>query len=557
MRHLTLLLTTLLLLGADVPRTPTIDTLPVPGPAPLVDVARDVVDVAVAIDPSLAAGSGLFEDGLRVPSYSRKSVRKLVKRIDRDLGALRALPWDQLTVDEQIDARWLYAVAETAKHQLTVERMYVRRPAQWLEPVANDLIALASYAPDRPELQDEVLAQIPRMLEEMRKVATEPTARDVETAVSLAQALAGMAAARDQVGVSLALGVYANELLEVEPAGDFAVVGPEAYAWRMAHTQLLPWTPDELLAWAEAELAVVDARLAGLPPRSADVPPTEAQLALARDLDRDRLLGLYDAIEEAHRASTIAGGWVSIPDGVGPVRARETPDAMVPLTGDGGSMNPPPTYSASNVGYWNVEHFDPDWTLEERAAMVTRAQGFLDNGMGPYSAHEGFPGHHLQLSIARLHPDPIRSILPDSVMNEGWGLYSEETHWQHGGLGAGADAERSMLNAYRGRIRRVVYDVNIETGRWTLQQAADWKHGTEGADIDEDVLRAINWPTQLTGYFAGKSQIVALREEVRAKEGAAFDERRFHDALLAEGSIPIALIRCKLLGLPVPPIPAE
>ena len=557
MRRLTLLLTSLLLLAADVPRTPTIDTLPVPGPDALAEVARDVVAVAVAIDPSLAAGNGLFDDALRVPSWSPKSVKKLVKRADRALVDLRALPWAELTIDEQIDARWLYAVAETAKHQLLVERLYARRPAQWLEPVANDLINLGSYAPDRPELQDQVFEQIPAMIAEMRQVVTEPTARDIETAITLADALAEMAAARNDTAASSALALYAEDLAKMAPNHDFAVIGPDAYAWRVAHTQLLPWTADELLARAEAELAVVDARLAGLPPRSADVPPTDAQLALAKDLDRDRLLGLYDAIELAHRASTLAGGWVSIPEAVGPVRARETPDAMVPLTGDGGSMNPPPTYADWNIGYWNVEHFNPEWTLDERAGMITRAQGFLDNGMGPYSAHEGFPGHHLQLSIARLHADPIRSILPDSVLNEGWGLYSEETHWQHGGLGAGADAERSMLNAYRGRIRRVVYDVNVETGRWTLQQAADWKHGQAGGVIDEDILRAINWPTQLTGYFAGKVQIVALREEVRAKEGAAFDERRFHDALLAEGSIPVALIRCKMLGLPVPSLPAE
>ena len=74
------------------------------------------------------------------------------------------------------------------------------------------------------------------------------------------------------------------------------------------------------------------------------------------------------------------------------MRARDTPAAMVPLTGDGGSMNPPPTFWSSNIGYWNVEHFRADMPEADRIDTVTSTQGYLTNGMGPYAAHEGFPG---------------------------------------------------------------------------------------------------------------------------------------------------------------------
>ena len=66
---------------------------------------------------------------------------------------------------------------------------------------------------------------------------------------------------------------------------------------------------------------------------------------------------------------------------------------------------------------------------------VTKAQGWAKNGMGPYAAHEGFPGHHLQLAIARHHPDPLRSVLLDPVQNEGWALYAEEALWNHSPFG--------------------------------------------------------------------------------------------------------------------------
>jgi hypothetical protein len=544
------------LLVAARPAEPRLATLPIPGPAQFQDVAKDVLGVAWAMDPSAAAGAGLFDDAIAVPSYSPKSVKALTVRLDRDMAALRGLDWRSWGEAEQIDFRWIYATAETLRRQLTTERMFEHRPAQWLEAVANDLVALASYAPDRPELQDRVLAKVPAMLKEMRTVATKPTRRDLDTAIELVDALTNMARSRNANATADALVAYGVELRGLKPETEFQVIGAENYAWRLKHALLLPWTPEELRARAEADLAVVDARLAALPPEEPVPAPTEAQIALARNLTRETQLGLYDALEESLRAATIAGGWVTIPDGVGPMRARETPEAMIPLSGDGGSMNPPPTYGSSNVGWWNVDHFKADKPEGDRLERVLVAQNFAVTRMGTYGAHEGFPGHHLQLAIARLQKDPLRAILQDSVQIEGWGLYAEEALFAHGGLGHTADAERVVLGSYRVRIRRVIYDVNIETGVWDLQRAADWKFDAAPGQgkIDEDVLRSINWPTQLIGYYTGKQQILVLREAYRTKMGAAYDERKFHDQFLAEGSIPVALIGAAMLDEQVPAI---
>lgn len=548
MRRLLLLAAVPLLLGAADPR---IATLAVPGKPRFVRVARDVVDVVASLDPSLAAGSGLFVDGQRLPSYTPERVAALTTRLDADLATLRKLPWRRWSVDEQIDVRWIYASAELARRQLQDERLYERRPAQWLEPFGNTVVALRSYAADRPELEDPLWAGVPGMLDEMRRVCTKPTRRDVTTGRELALAMAGLADARGATPAAAALRAYEAELAGLTPPSEFAVIGAENYRWRLEHALLLPWDPAHLLANAQADLLAVDARLAGLPPRWTAPEATPEQQARAAALDQQGLLALYDGIEEANRAATVRGGWVTIPPAVGPIRTRPTPEAMIPLTGDGGSMNPPPTFVSDNTGWWNVEHMNPAMSAEERVRTVVVNENWIDNGMGPYSAHEGFPGHHLQLSIARLNPDPLRSILPDPAQNEGWGLYAEEVFHANGGLGSGPMAEASYLRSYRARIGRVVYDVHIETGEWTLQEAADFKYGGAG-EVDEDLLRSINWPTQLIAYYSGKAQILALREEYRAKLGPAYSDRAFHDAFLAEGSIPIALIRAKLLGTEVP-----
>lgn len=529
-----------------------LSTLPIPGPPELVAVARDVIDAAAALDPSLLAGAGLFDDAVRVPRLDEAHTSSLIDRLDRDLDALRALPWREWDVHTQVDVRWLYAVAETARHTLTVERAHTHRPAQWLEPVSNTLIAFASYAPERPELQDRVLALIPSMLDEMRAVCVDPTARDLQSAIPTARALAAMATERGATEVAAALEAYATELEGLTPSRDFAVIGADAYAWRLRHQLLLPWTPDELVARADAAQAGVEAAMTQLPPRTAPPPATDEQRALAEGLDRDGFLALYQGMAEANRQATIEGGWVSIPEGVGPIRPRETPDAMVALSGDGGSMNPPPSVGPSNVGWWNVEHFSSLDTPDARLSEVTAIQDFHRNGLGPYSAHEGIPGHHLQLSVARLNPDPLRSILQDMLTCEGWGLYVEEVFWAHGGLGDDPLAHTHVLNANLGRILRVKTDVMVETGRWSLEEAAAFRRGVPGAPVDDEVLRAVNWPTQLVTYFAGKTLIVDLKQEVAARRGDAFDERAFHDELLAAGSIPVPLIRAEMLGEPVP-----
>jgi len=164
------------------------------------------------------------------------------------------------------------------------------------------------------------------------------------------------------------------------------------------------------------------------------------------------------------------------------------------------------------------------------------------------------PGHHLQLSIARLNPDPLRSLFQDPVQNEGWAVYAEQEMLEQGGLGASADARYTVLGTWRFRVRRVFYDVNVESGAWTLQQAADFARDTppgKSAPAAE-VLRSINWPAQLICYFAGKEQILALKADYRRKMGAAYSERRFNDELLALGSVPYVFARAKMLGEPVP-----
>ncbi|PIP85177.1 MAG: hypothetical protein CO113_11750 [Elusimicrobia bacterium CG_4_9_14_3_um_filter_62_55] len=527
-------------------------TVQIPGTPAFQRSAREIMCVRIAVQPNDASDAGLFDDAAIVPSFSPASVRGLLKRTRGALKELRRMPWRDWSLERQIDFRWVYARGKEVERKLSVEKSCEHRPADWLEPLAYNLVAFLTYAPERTEAIDTIAEKVPAMVAEMRAVCV-PTLRDIEIADGI---LEGLVQLLPKHPAALeALEAYRNELKGLSPKEEYRVVGAKNYAWRFKHALLLEWTPEELLALAEKELAAVDAARDALRRhREAKTELTEKDRADAAGMARDSFMGLYDAMVEGQTAALKESGLVTIPEGVGPIRARETPKAIVPLTGDGGSMNPPPVFSKSDVGYWNVENFNPEWPLEKREKFVYDLRYYNETAMAPYSAHEGVPGHHLQLSIARLNPNRLRSMLWDSLMVEGWALYAEQAFWEAGGSGPSVAAHLETLDSWRFRIRRVFYDVNVETGRWTLQQAADWKHAAEPGKgkIDPDVLRTVNWPTQLIGYFTGKMQILRLKDDCRKKWGKAYSERRFHDEFLAVGSVPVVFARAKLLGEPLP-----
>jgi len=562
MRSFALAVLAALILSIDAPAlaaspAPSIATLAIPGDPRFVAAARDVLAVQTDYTPDFAAQSGLIDDAVRVPSFAPAHVAALHGRLQADMAALRALPWRTWDVDRQIDVRWVYANAERIDRELTVERLYTHRPGAWLETVGNNYIAILTYAPGRTDALAGVTAGIPGMVAEMTRLCS-PTRRDVQIGKGIADGIIAMLRATPIAGGDAAIAALTD--WESHSSGlanlpDYRVISAQNYAWRLRHAELLPWTPNQLLSLAQRELATVDGELATLAPQVPKPAPLSPALeATARTLTQQSLLELYDGLQSDYRTTIERIGFVTIPPSAGPIKARVTPDAMVPLTGDGGSMNPPPPFIDSNVGWWNVEHFNATTPLAQREAAVHGAVLFRENGMGPYAAHEGWPGHHLQLSIARANSDPIRNLFQDTVQNEGWALYAEQEMWEQGGLGPSAAAHVNTLRSWRFRIRRVVYDVNVETGTWTIQQGADWKQSAApGAGVpDPDLLRTVNWPAQLIAYFAGKEQILDIKRAYRAKLGSAYSERRFNDELLALGSVPYVFARAKLLGEAVP-----
>ena len=161
--------------------------------------------------------------------------------------------------------------------------------------------------------------------------------------------------------------------------------------------------------------------------------------------------------------------------------------------------------------------------------------------------HEGIPGHHMQIAIAQeLEGVPRfrRFLTFYTAYTEGWGLYAERLGKEMGGY-QDPYSEFGRLVLELRRAIRLVVDTGLHSKRWTRQQAIDYVLANQPAgerEAGRDIGRYIVNPGQATAYMVGQMEILRLREEARAAMGARFSLSGFHDAVLANGAVPLEVL---------------
>ena len=160
--------------------------------------------------------------------------------------------------------------------------------------------------------------------------------------------------------------------------------------------------------------------------------------------------------------------------------------------------------------------------------------------------HEAVPGHHLQIALQQEAEDGpyFRKSVDVTAFTEGWGLYAEF-------LGEEMDFYRTPYERF-GRLSyemwracRLVSDTGIHWLGWDIEQArACFRDNSALAplNIETELQRYIGWPGQATAYKIGEIRLRAIRTRAEAELGDRFDVRRFHDALLVDGPLPMALL---------------
>ena len=160
--------------------------------------------------------------------------------------------------------------------------------------------------------------------------------------------------------------------------------------------------------------------------------------------------------------------------------------------------------------------------------------------------HEGIPGHHMQLAIMQeLENVPsFRKFGGFTAYTEGWGLYSEYIPKEMGFYeDPYSDFGRLAMELWR--AARLVVDTGLHDKRWTREEAIEYLI-TNTPNPEGDCIKAIEryivMPGQATAYKIGMNKLLELRDRAEQAMGDDFDVRKFHDIVLRDGAVPLAIL---------------
>jgi len=211
-----------------------------------------------------------------------------------------------------------------------------------------------------------------------------------------------------------------------------------------------------------------------------------------------------------------------LPYGVEPVPAH------IAAKYTGGRYVEPPMDGTRAGIYWVNTH-----ALESRPLYTLEA----------LTLHEAVPGHHLQIALQHeLQGLPaFRRVSGIGAFVEGWALYAERLGLE-AGFYSDPYSDFGRLTYEMWRACRLVVDTGLHALGWTRQQAIDFLAANTALSLHEvrtEIDRYISWPGQALAYKMGELKIRELRALAERELGPRFDLRAFHDAVLANGPVPL------------------
>lgn len=289
------------------------------------------------------------------------------------------------------------------------------------------------------------------------------------------------------------------------PAG----VGAARYEWYLNHVRMIPLSSAQMLTLAEREHERMSAALALLRHRNRALPA----LAPSRSAEEQRR-----KVAETDRR---VRGFL----------AREAIVTVPAEVGDLGS-NTPWIERRGGPNFWEQIQFrDPI----------------------PDHLHAVIPGHRFDAWLAARDKRPIRARYSDGGRAEGWATYLEEALTMAGATAHSPRADEFIQLFGIFRAARVPADIHMQHNRWSVRQAVDFMRA-KTPWLDENVARVDaeiylrRPPGYGVAYTIGKLQMDALLADRAAQLGEAFVLKDFHDAFLAAGRLPIALVRYEMTG---------
>jgi uncharacterized protein (DUF885 family) len=493
-----------------------------------------------------------------------------------DMKALRlgfeGLDEGALDPIEAHDRTWLLATISGAIEAATVTRPLERNPDVYASGLTESAFSLVNrdFAPAEQRLA-ALLSRMARMPAVLRgaeanlatppQVYTELALEQLEgnrgffetTVLEAFEGHVGEAALRAlreaRAEVLEAFTRYERFLADVvlpRSTGPFAI-GEDAFLRKLYHDELIELPLDHLLAIGEADMARNQAELRALAGVIAPGQPVQAVLAdIGRDHVRpEAMLATTRDMLDAIRAFIADRGLLTLPE-AHPVRVVETPPFMR-ATVTAAMDTPGPFETVSTEAYYYMTLPNPHWPPEEQEAYMAQ---WTEAGISNLSVHEAYPGHYVQFLLLPRFPSLTRRVMWAPSNAEGWAHYCEQMMLEEGFRGNAPRHRIAMLTDALLRNARLVAGIKLHTQGMTVPEAQAFFE--REAFLSRPGARVEAWrgtvdPTY--GYYTlGKLMLLKLRADYAEQRGPQFSLREFHDAFLAQGPLPMPLVREALLG---------
>jgi uncharacterized protein (DUF885 family) len=202
-------------------------------------------------------------------------------------------------------------------------------------------------------------------------------------------------------------------------------------------------------------------------------------------------------------------------------------------------LNPAPPLDPAAESFYAVSPPPADWDARRVDSYL---EEYNRRMLQILTIHEAYPGHYVQLVYANRHPSLIRKVLASGVFAEGWAVYTEQMMLDQG-YGDGDPVLRlNQLKWYLRTIANAILDHRMHATNMTDTEALDLltkrAFQTEGEALGK-IVRAKQSSCQLSTYFVGRTVFYRLRQRVQRAQGDKFVLGRFHEAVLAHGTLPV------------------
>jgi uncharacterized protein (DUF885 family) len=523
------------------------------------NLVQEYLDWWVENEPIMGTALGLHQYDHLMPDGSREAHLRETEKVKEFRARTEAIEESGLSPQKRIERKGLLHSMNTGLYMAETYRQWDSRPTG-IDTLGASLFRLYTreFAPleERLESVTSRIQGMPKFLEESKTMVTKPVKLWVEIQLESSKRFPMFL----EDIVNTASGVLGDEKLEtLKKAVEDAKVAITDYDQWMSET-LMPNAIEEhrmggemfhkVIELKHLGLSVAEIRELGdyyidwckkrLEELAEEIKPG-GSVDEVRDIVKSKHPDNFDQVMEKYVESVAESrrfvkdsGLIDVPDGE-KLTVIETPEYLrntIPFA----AYLMPGKYDKEQEGIYIVTPVEDNEELLKEHSYTAIVNT---------SVHEGYPGHHLQLTLSNINPSLTMVLVHSTETVEGWAHYCED--WMKDkGFDDTPEARFVQTIDILWRAARIVVDVDLHTKKITMEQAIDFLVDTVGMERPSaiaEVKRYTMYPAYQLCYLIGKHLIVGLKEDIKERMGDKFNDAFFHNTFLESGSLPVYLIR--------------